>query len=69
METLCDSYNNQDYQDILEVSDFKITKIATDNYLLTYVLIQDKKRATRRATLWRKVDSNWKILYHQGTVI
>jgi hypothetical protein len=24
---------------------------------------------TRRATLWRRMSSGWKILYHQGTVV
>ncbi len=69
IETLLERYNDTDYQDIWEAKDFELTTIAPDNYLLTYVLIQDKTRATRRSTLWRKVGGNWKILYHQGTVI
>jgi len=44
--------------------------IATDNYLLTYNLIQGKeKRKTRRCTIWRRSGKSWKILYHQGTVV
>jgi hypothetical protein len=69
IETLLERYNDPDYQDIWEAKDFELTKIAPDNYLVTYSLIQDKTRATRRSTLWRKVGGNWKILYHQGTVI
>lgn len=57
------------YQDIWETKDFELTKMASDNYLLTYVLIQDKTRHTRRSTIWRKVNGQWKILYHQGTII
>lgn len=69
IKTLLERYSDQIYQDIWEAKDFELTKIAPDNYLLTYVLIQDKTRITRRLTLWRRVNSNWKILYHQGTVI
>ncbi len=68
IKTLLERYNNPNYQDIWEAKDFAITKIAPDNYLLTYVLIQDKTRVTRRSTLWRKKNGDWKILYHQGTV-
>jgi hypothetical protein len=69
IETLLERYNNQDYQDIWEAKDFELTKIAPDNYLLAYILIQDKTRVTRRTTLWRYIHGVWKILYHQGTVI
>jgi len=69
IETLLERYNNPDYQDIWEAKDFELTTIAPDNYLLTYILIQDKTRVTRRSTLWRRVNGDWKILYHQGTLI
>lgn len=69
IETLLERYNDPDHQDIWEAKNFKLTKIATDNYLLTYVLIQDKTRVTRRSTLWRRVNDDWKILYHQGTIV
>ncbi|MDX1924068.1 MAG: GNAT family N-acetyltransferase [Rickettsiaceae bacterium] len=69
IETLLERYNNPDYQDIWEAKGFELTKISSDNYLLTYILIQDKTRVTRRSTLWRHINGAWKILYHQGTVI
>ncbi len=69
IETLIDRYNDPNYQDIYEASNFKITQIAPDNFLLTYMLVQNKIRYTRRSTIWRKVSGQWKILYHQGTVI
>jgi hypothetical protein len=69
IDTLIERYNNPNYQDIWEASNFEITEIAEDNYLLTYLLVQNQTRYTRRSTIWRKVDSKWKILYHQGTVI
>jgi hypothetical protein len=69
IETLLERYNDPDHQDIWEAKNFKLTKIAPDNYLLTYVLIQEKTRVTRRSTIWRKKNGDWKILYHQGTII
>lgn len=69
LDTLLVRYNDLNYQDIWEAKDFELTKITADNYLLTYVLIQDKTRVTRRSTLWRRVNGSWKIFYHQGTVI
>ncbi|MFN7038501.1 MAG: GNAT family N-acetyltransferase [Alphaproteobacteria bacterium] len=69
IDTLLERYNDPDYQDIWEAKDFKLIQIAPDNYLLTYVLIQNKIRITRRSTIWRKINDNWKILYHQGTIV
>jgi hypothetical protein len=40
-----------------------------DTYLLTYTLLQDKARLTRRATIWLKTSDGWKIVYHQGTIV
>jgi hypothetical protein len=48
--------------------DFQCREIAADNYLITYTLTQGP-RVTRRATLWRRTVSGWKILYHQGTLV
>ncbi|MBN8827965.1 MAG: DUF4440 domain-containing protein [Sphingobacteriia bacterium] len=67
--TLLERYNDPNYEDIWETSDFKVTEISEGNYLLTYILVQNHTRRTRRSTIWRKVNGRWKILYHQGTVI
>jgi hypothetical protein len=48
--------------------DFYCLEIAENNYLLTYTLILGE-RITRRATIWRRHESNWKIVYHQGTIV
>ena len=48
--------------------DFQCREIAPENYLLTYTL-QQGARITRRSTLWRRVGSAWRILYHQGTLV
>jgi hypothetical protein len=51
--------------DAWETSQFACREVGPDTYLLTYTLRQ-ANRVTRRATVWR---AEWKILYHQGTVV
>jgi hypothetical protein len=55
--------------DLWETSDFHCRKLAEDVYLLTYTLLQDKTRLTRRATIWQRTPEGWKIVYHQGTIV
>ncbi|HFL2713411.1 TPA: hypothetical protein ACGWTM_000544 [Legionella pneumophila] len=68
IDTLVERYKNN-FEDIWETKDFYCFEVAPDNYLLTYTLIQNNTRITRRSTLWRLCDSGWKILYHQGTIV
>jgi hypothetical protein len=56
-------------EDIWETSEFHCSKLAPDLYLLTYTLIQNKIRKTRRTTLWRRTEVGWKIVFHQGTIV
>ena len=69
IETLLERYADSKYQDIWEAKDLEIIEISSNNYLITYILIQAKTRVTRRSTIWRHVDDTFKIVYHQGTVI
>ena len=69
IETLLQRYNDPDYIDIWEAKDFDLLAISPDNYLITYILIQDENRITRRSTIWQKVNDSWVIIYHQGTVV
>lgn len=48
--------------------DFGLQRLGPDTFLLTYTLEQGK-RVTRRATVWKKKAEEWRILYHQGTVV
>jgi hypothetical protein len=43
--------------------------LSEDTYLLTYTLLQDNQRLTRRATIWRSTAEGWMIVYHQGTIV
>jgi len=54
---------------ILQAGDFRCRRLAENVYLLTYNLIQDRQRYTRRATIWERTAEGWKIVYHQGTVV
>ena len=60
--------HSKPHDDAWETRDFHCSEIALDNYLLTYTLLQGD-RLTRRATLWRRVENRWKIVYHQGTIV
>lgn len=47
---------------------FHLRELAPDLYLLTYTLRQGT-RLTRRSTIWRHVDGDWRIVFHQGTIV
>lgn len=57
------------HEDIWETSGFGCRQLAPDVYLLTYTLVQNHTRRTRRSTIWRRTDDGWKIVYHQGTIV
>jgi hypothetical protein len=57
------------HNDVWETRDFFCRRLAEDIYLLTYTLLQDRKRLTRRATIWQNTKDGWKIVYHQGTIV
>jgi len=55
-------------EDTWEATDFACRELGGDTYLLTYTLAQGQRK-TRRATVWRRSAEEWKILFHQGTVV
>lgn len=61
--------HSKPHEDVWETSGFHCLQLSSDTYLLTYTLVQDRVRATRRSTVWQKHDGAWKIMYHQGTVV
>ena len=56
-------------EDVWESSDFHCLELARDTYLVTYTLLQQRQRMTRRSSIWRRTRQGWKIIYHQGTVV
>jgi hypothetical protein len=67
LDVLEERYRQTD-ADEWETSDFYCRRIGLDVYLLTYTLRQGK-RVTRRSTLWQHTNGQWKVLYHQGTIV
>jgi hypothetical protein len=68
--------SNEYFQDIWEMRDFHCLQIALDNYLITYTLIQGERVTRRfskgdatRTTIWQRCNNDWKIVYHQGTIV
>jgi hypothetical protein len=59
----------RDEGDLWEASEFGCRELAPHLYLLSYTLVQDGTRKTRRATIWRRTAEGWKIVYHQGTMM
>lgn len=57
------------HEDAWETSEFHCLELAPGTYLVTYTLLQDRIRRTRRASIWRRSGSAWKIVYHQGTLV
>jgi hypothetical protein len=55
------------FDDPWEVREFVCQRLDVRLYLATYLLLQGERRS-RRATLWRREDEGWKIVYHQGTL-
>ena len=58
-----------DHEDVWETSEFHCRRLAEDVFLLTYTLVQDDTRVTRRSTIWQRTAEGWKIVFHQGTVV
>jgi hypothetical protein len=52
-----------------EIRDLYCRRLAGEVYLLTYTLLQDNVRLTRRSTIWQKTARGWQMVYHQGTVV
>jgi hypothetical protein len=57
------------HEDVLEASGFECVWLCGETYLLTYDLLQDGVRRTRRSTIWRREADGWKIVFHQGTMV
>ena len=59
----------QPFDDVWDASDFHCRRLGPDVYLLTYTLLQNRERKTRRSTIWQHSETGWKIVFHQGTIV
>ena len=58
------------FHDVWKASEFAVQRLAEETFLLTYLLLQDGTRLTRRTTIWRRTkEASWEIVFHQGTVV
>jgi hypothetical protein len=55
--------------DNLQATAFEYRRLAENVYLLTYNLLQEGVRRTRRSSIWQRTSEGWKIVFHQGTTI
>lgn len=51
-----------------QAKDFGLLQLGPETYIVTYALDQNG-RLTHRASIWRREQGRWKILYHQGTIV
>lgn len=65
---ILEARHSRPHDDIFETRDFHCRKASPNDYLLTYTLVQGA-RVSRRSTLWRQHGEDWKIVYHQGTLV
>jgi hypothetical protein len=62
--------SQQDHRnEMWETSDFYCKRLCEDIYLLTYTLLQQRTRKTRRSSIWQQTQAGWKIVFHQGTIV
>jgi hypothetical protein len=52
-----------------ETSGFHCRQLGPDVFLLTYTLVQNQARKTRRSTIWQRMADGLRILFHQGTLV
>jgi hypothetical protein len=57
------------HEDVWQTPDFHLRQLGPDTFLLTYTLLQNHERLTRRSTIWQLTPAGWKILFHQGTIV
>ncbi|WP_341257544.1 DUF4440 domain-containing protein [Gordonia malaquae] len=53
--------------DAWQIDEFSVRQVGTLLHLVTYRLTYGG-RTSRRSTLWRKCDSGYRAVYHQGTL-
>lgn len=49
------------------VSEFSVRELGSRCVQVTYLLEQGE-RLSRRSTIWRRAETGWRAIYHQGTL-
>jgi hypothetical protein len=56
------------FEDAFRLEGCKCRRLSMETWLFTYTLHQGD-RVSRRATIWQQSGNDWKIVYHQGTLV
>ncbi|HEX4780845.1 MAG TPA: DUF4440 domain-containing protein [Usitatibacter sp.] len=51
------------------IANFKMTLLAEDVALVTYIATQSAGASSLRSSVWRRSDGRWRMAFHQGTKI
>jgi hypothetical protein len=51
------------------IANFKLTILADDVALVTYIATQSGRGSTNRSSIWKRSDGRWRMAFHQGTRI
>lgn len=51
------------------IADFKLTLLAEDVALVTYIATQAGKGSSLRSSIWKRSGERWRMAFHQGTKI
>jgi hypothetical protein len=60
--------HSSQHEDQWEVESFACRALDRHLFLVTYLLKQ-RRRVSRRSTIWRHEPGQWKAVYHQGTLV
>ena len=66
LESVSGSVDQMD--DSWRVDDLECRELADGTIAVTYALRQ-RERLTRRLTIWCRRDGQWRVAYHQGTIV
>ena len=69
LDTLEERFRQDQSGEVWETSGFHLRQLGPRVYLLTYTLLQNGTRKTRRSTIWQQTTDGWKIVFHQGTIV
>jgi hypothetical protein len=61
--------HSRPHDDVWETRDFHCRRLSADTFLVTYTLVQDGSRISRRTSIWRRRDAEWQVVFHQGTLV
>ncbi len=69
-----DVFTTGDYKESWKIKDFSIDILADNLILAKYKLLkgndlEGQKKHSLRSSIWKLTDDNWKMLFHQGTLI